>query len=145
MADEWPLRTYLELGAMPSAVPCARLHARQLMREWGLAELAETVELVVSEIVTNAVHASEGLTASRYAGQWIPGVPPVRLWLFSDRKAVLIQVWDGDHRMPVRQNAEDWEGEGGRGLMLVEAICADCGLYVPEEASGKVVWARLTI
>ena len=31
-----PLRSYLELGALPTAVPCARLHARHLMWEWGL-------------------------------------------------------------------------------------------------------------
>jgi len=35
MADEWPLRSYLELGALPSAVPCARLHAKQVLWEWG--------------------------------------------------------------------------------------------------------------
>src|SRR6266536_411255 len=35
MADHWPLQTFLELGALPGAVPCARLHARQLLWEWG--------------------------------------------------------------------------------------------------------------
>ena len=37
---EPPLRSYLELGALPTAVPCARLHARQLLWEWGMNELA---------------------------------------------------------------------------------------------------------
>jgi len=31
----WPLCSYLELGALPTAVPCARLHARHVLREWG--------------------------------------------------------------------------------------------------------------
>lgn len=62
MADtSWPLRSYLELGALPSAVPCARLHARLLAAEWGFEALAQTVELVVSELVTNAIRASEGV------------------------------------------------------------------------------------
>jgi hypothetical protein len=55
VTGRWPLRTFLELGALPSAVPCARLHTRQLLWEWGLAaDLADTAELLVSEIVTNA-------------------------------------------------------------------------------------------
>jgi hypothetical protein len=35
-ADPWPLQSHLELGALPTAVPCARLHARQMLWEWGL-------------------------------------------------------------------------------------------------------------
>jgi hypothetical protein len=31
----WPLRSHLELGALPSAVPCARLHAKHVLWEWG--------------------------------------------------------------------------------------------------------------
>jgi hypothetical protein len=34
-ASDWPLRSYLELAALPGAVPCARLHARQVLWEWG--------------------------------------------------------------------------------------------------------------
>ena len=55
---EWELRTFLELGALPTAVPCARLHVRQVLWEWHLGALADTTELLVSELVTNAVHAS---------------------------------------------------------------------------------------
>ena len=55
---QWPLRSYLELGALPTAVPCARLHARHLLWEWGLNGLAADTELLVSELVTNAVKAT---------------------------------------------------------------------------------------
>jgi hypothetical protein len=34
VTGRWPLRSFLELGALPSAVPCARLHTRQLLWEW---------------------------------------------------------------------------------------------------------------
>jgi hypothetical protein len=54
-AARWPLESFLELGAFPGAVPCARLHTRQVLWEWGLAALGETSELLVSELVTNAV------------------------------------------------------------------------------------------
>jgi hypothetical protein len=46
-AREWPLRTFLELGALPSAVPCARYHTRQVLWEWHLTEHADSAELVV--------------------------------------------------------------------------------------------------
>jgi hypothetical protein len=35
MAEEWPLETFLELGALPTAVACARWHAKQVLWEWG--------------------------------------------------------------------------------------------------------------
>lgn len=138
--NAWPLKSYLELGALPTAVPCARLHARELMWEWGLEALTDSVELIVSELMTNAVRATEGFVGSRYNGRWIPGVPPVRLWLWSDKQRVLIHVWDGNHQMPVRQEIEDVEAESGRGLLLVETLTADWGAYVTTGGTGKVVW-----
>ncbi len=42
-AGPWPLRESLELGALPGAVPCARLHARQILWEWALTPLTEAV------------------------------------------------------------------------------------------------------
>jgi anti-sigma regulatory factor (Ser/Thr protein kinase) len=127
----WRLRSYLELGALPGAVPCARLHVRQVLWEWHLAPRADTVELLVSELVTNAVRACGDLTA---------GVAPVRLWLCSDRTRVVIQVWDGSAHMPVRRDA-DPETEDGRGLLLVDSLSSGWGSYRPEGSSGKVVWA----
>ena len=136
----WPLQSYLELGALPSAVPSARLHARFVVAEWGLQELAELVELIVSELTTNAVQASQELVGSRYNRRWVPGTPPVRLWLHSDRERVLVRVWDGNDRMPMRQETEDVEAEHGRGLLLVETLSMNWGAYVAEGGSGKVVW-----
>ena len=137
---DWPFQSYLELGALPSAVPCARLHARQVLWEWGLQALADPVELIVSELVTNGLHASEGLTGSRYAGRWTPGVPPLRLWLHADDTRVVIQVWDGNDKLPTRQVA-NVGAESGRGLLLVEAMSTTWGSYQVEGSSGKVVWA----
>src|SRR2546423_12912574 len=60
MTDPWPLRSSLELGALSSAVPCACLHVKHVLWEWGLNELAESAELLVSELVSNAVNATGG-------------------------------------------------------------------------------------
>jgi hypothetical protein len=136
----WELRTFLELGALPTAIPCARLHTRQVLWEWHLDALSETAELIVSELVTNAVRASAGLTGSRRSGRWVPGTPPVRLWLSSDRQCVLIRVWDGNDRQPAPQTPGP-DAESGRGLLLVEALSTEWGSYPLERSSGKVLWA----
>jgi anti-sigma regulatory factor (Ser/Thr protein kinase) len=110
------------------------------MREWGLEALAETVELIVSELTTNAVQASEGLIGSRHSGRWRPGRPPVRLWVRSDGERVLVQVWDGNDQMPKKQTVGPDE-EHGRGLLLVESLSAEYGVYAFRGGEGKVVWA----
>src|SRR5258708_39759105 len=55
-APPWPLRDDLELGALPTAAGCARLHDRQIVLEWGLPALGDTSELLGSQLVTNAIH-----------------------------------------------------------------------------------------
>jgi hypothetical protein len=137
-----PLYSYLELGVLPTAVPCARGHTRLVLAEWGLRDLADPAEQVGSELVTNGVRASRGLVGSRFGGRWTAGVPPVRLWLLSDYRSVLVQVWDGSNRMPVRREL-DLESGSGRGLWLVAALSEDWGSFQPEHASGKVVWASV--
>jgi hypothetical protein len=140
--SRWPLRSHLILGALPSAVPCARLHAVHVLHEWGLRNLADDTGLIVSEIVTNGVRASADLVGSRYAGRWAPGRPPVRLWLHGHQERIAIRVWDASDRLPARQPA-DPGAEGGRGLLLVEALSDAWGCCRPPRPGGKVVWATL--
>ena len=113
-----------------------------MLAEWGLSDLADTAEQVVSELVTNAITASGQLIGSRFGGRWSAGVPPVRLWLLSDYSTVLVEVWDGSDRMPEPKYL-DPEGEHGRGLWLVEALSEDWGAFRPAHASGKVTWAAV--
>jgi len=136
----WPHQSYLELGSLPTAAPCARLHTKLVLWEWDLGALAETATLIVSELVTNAVQASRGLTDSRFADQWAPGTPPVRVWLSADEYRLVVQVWDGSDQPPVPQPVEP-EADCGRGLLLVGSLSAEWGSYAPEKCSGKVVWA----
>lgn len=135
-------QSYLQFRAMVSAVPCARGHVRLVLREWGLEDLADAVEQVVSELVTNAIKASSELAGSRFGGHWSPDAPPVRLWLLSDSRTLLVEVWDGSDQMP-RLKDLDPEGEHGRGLWLVEALSEDWGVFRPAHASGKVTWAAI--
>jgi anti-sigma regulatory factor (Ser/Thr protein kinase) len=135
-ASEWPLHSFLALGALDGAVPSARLHARHVLREWSLAALGDGAELVVSELVTNGVQASRAMTHAA-----------IRLWLASDRVQVVICVWDASPEPPVRMHAAE-DAEHGRGLLLVEAVSKQWGWFPAEPGSpradghhGKVVWA----
>jgi hypothetical protein len=139
----WPHQSFLELGALVTAAPCARLHTTLMLWEWQLGALVRTAALVVSELVSNAVQASADITGSRFAGQWAPGTPPVRVWLSADEHRLVIQVWDGSDRAPVPQPVAP-EADCGRGLLLVGSLSSEWGCYTPEKSSGKVVWAVVT-
>ncbi len=129
VTGRWPLRSFLELGSLPSAVPCARLHTRQLLWEWQLTVPSDTAELLVSELVTNAVQITQA--DGRNA--------PVRLWLLADRARLLMLVWDASPLPPVRVSP-DGDTENGRGLLLVEALSTRWDYY-GHHSGGKVVWA----
>jgi len=101
--------------------------------EWGFTPFTERVELLVSELLTNAVNASRTL-------EWIT---PVRFWLLSDEASVLVLVWDGNPQPPVRIDTSELD-EHGRGLLLVEALSDQWDWYVPREIGGKVVTALIS-
>ena len=129
--------SYLELGALLTAVPCARLHVRHLLWEWGLSALAEETELLTSELVTNAVKATAGQQQAA-----------IHLRLSSDHARVLVEVWDADPQPPApkafgEDGTPDPQDEGGRGLFLVAALSTRWDWYLTQEPSGKVVWCEL--
>jgi hypothetical protein len=131
--DRWPLHSFLELGALPGAVPCARLHAQQMLWEWHLTALSDTTGLLISELVTNAVSISRADARAT----------PVRVWVLSDGICVLIVVWDASLLSPVRVNSGD-EDESGRGLLLVETLSTRWNWYFPPQPEGgKAVWALI--
>jgi anti-sigma regulatory factor (Ser/Thr protein kinase) len=128
----WPLRDFIELGALDGSVPSARYHTRHILREWQLARLGDDVELVVAELVTNAVAASRAMDFPY----------PVRIWLLSDMASVLVVVWDASPQPPVFLDpAED--AEAGRGLLLVQAVSARWDWQASADG-GKVICALIT-
>jgi anti-sigma regulatory factor (Ser/Thr protein kinase) len=132
------LQTQLSLAALPTAPACARGHVRSVAHEWGLPGLAETAELLASELVSNSVQAYERSNLRAQSAI----IPVIRLRLVSDRLSIVIYVWDACDEMPVRQYAGPDE-IGGRGLLLVESLGKDWGAY--READGKVVWVLISL
>ncbi len=135
----WTFQSVLAIGALPTATPCARLHARTIVCEWGLGELADTIELIVSELVSNAVQASmDQDERPRYTDEH--GLACIHLRLSTDRQAALIEVWDENCKLP-RLNQPGLDDESGRGLLLVEALAERWGWDLPATGRGKIVWA----
>ncbi|KUO01873.1 phosphatase [Streptomyces resistomycificus] len=113
-----------DLAADPAAVSQARSNVSEQLSRWGLEELGFTAELVVSELVTNAI---------RY------GRPPIRLRLIHDGK-LLCEVSDDGSTTPHLRRARAFD-EGGRGLLLVAQLAGHWGTR--HARHGKTVWAEL--
>ncbi|MGW4755602.1 ATP-binding SpoIIE family protein phosphatase [Streptomyces chartreusis] len=114
-----------ELEADPAVVAPARSDVSRKLTDWGLEELAFVAELVVSELVTNAI---------RY------GRPPIRLRLIHDR-SLLCEVSDAGSTTPHLRRARVFD-EGGRGLLLVAQLAGQWGTR--HARRGKTVWAELS-
>ncbi|MEV5911634.1 SpoIIE family protein phosphatase [Streptomyces chartreusis] len=114
-----------ELEADPAVVARARSDVSRKLADWGLEELAFVAELVVSELVTNAI---------RY------GRPPIRLRLIHDR-SLLCEVSDAGSTTPHLRRARVFD-EGGRGLLLVAQLAGQWGTR--HARRGKTVWAELS-
>jgi hypothetical protein len=136
----WPLSAHLPLGALPTAVPCARMFTRVVLDEWGLARAADSAGLVVSELLTNSVRACTGPDGRpTYDGAFLP---VVHLRLACDHARVLVEVWDSVQHAPVARRAGPDE-EGGRGIALVQALSDRWDWATVPGWPGKVVWAVL--
>ncbi|WP_327666631.1 SpoIIE family protein phosphatase [Streptomyces sp. NBC_00485] len=115
-----------DLPADPAVVADARKEAARQLAEWDLEELVFTTELVVSELVTNAIRYAEG---------------PIRLRLIRER-ALICEVSDGGATAPHLRHPRTTD-EGGRGLLLVSQLTQRWGTrFVPE---GKVIWAEQSL
>ncbi|NED81499.1 SpoIIE family protein phosphatase [Streptomyces sp. SID11233] len=110
----------------PRSVGRARELARGQLLAWDLDDLVDTTELLVSELVTNALRYGEG---------------EIRLRLLRDRTLVC-EVWDAGLVQPRRRRARDTD-EGGRGLQLVGLLSAAWGSR--RTPRGKTVWFELPL
>ncbi|MCX2182885.1 SpoIIE family protein phosphatase [Streptomyces sp. SKN60] len=105
----------------PAQVPRARKFAVDQVDAWGLEEASFVTELVVSELVTNAI---------RY------GAPPIRLRLIRDT-SLICEVFDGSNTAPHLRRARAFD-EGGRGLLLVAQLTQGWGTR--HTTNGKTIW-----
>ncbi|MFD8706955.1 SpoIIE family protein phosphatase [Kitasatospora sp. NPDC059648] len=115
-----------EIEPDPAQVARARQLAADQLAVWGLEETAFVTELVVSELVTNAV---------KY------GQPPIRLRLIRD-SSLICEVSDGSATAPHLRRARTFD-EGGRGLLLVAQLTQGWGTR--HTTRGKTIWCAQTI
>ncbi|MET8246279.1 ATP-binding protein [Streptomyces sp. NPDC005202] len=128
-----PLRTWrLRYTPTPRNAVEARHGARCVLRSWGVpTETREAVELVVSELVTNAVRHGR-----------VPGRCFEVAMTYEGEKAVDIEVSDACPRRPLPADP-DPEATSGRGLLLVTAPAQSW--EVRDRGVGKTVWARVLV
>nr|WP_162002562.1 ATP-binding protein [Streptomyces sp. CB01881] len=110
------------------AVGAVRHRLRAALGDWGVPELADTAELLSSELVTNALlHTGQGAVFDAV--------------LTADLR-LRIEVRDGVGRLPGRRRDPDAEyATSGRGLVLVEALADAWGVQL--RGDGKVTWFEL--
>jgi PAS domain S-box-containing protein len=107
----------------PVMVADARKNASRQLSEWGLDEAAFVTELVVSELVTNAIRHAR---------------PPIELRLIHDR-TLICEVSDGSSTAPHLRRARTFD-EGGRGLLLVAQLTQAWGTR--QTVDGKIIWTE---
>ena len=156
----------LSLPATPSSPSAARAAIRPVLEQWGLHAQVETVELLLSELVTNAVrHAAGPAPAPRFdpeaveeldleslelalldnapmPGEHSPAGPRRQLEIVARRGggSLWVEVYDQDVRMP-RVRTATANDEGGRGLFLVDQLSRRWGAR--DTPAGKAVWFQI--
>ncbi len=132
----------LNLAAVLTAVTCARAFTKHTLCQCGLTALTDDAELVVSELVTNAV-AATGVTEPDPTWPDLAGVPLIEVRLRRFGWNLLVEVWDQNLTPPIPKEPE-LDDEHGRGLFIVEALCQRWDCFYPRHG-GKLVWAELAI
>ncbi|MFD7502474.1 SpoIIE family protein phosphatase [Streptomyces sp. NPDC059850] len=112
-----------DVPADPACVARSRRDVTERLTDWGLDEAAFATELVVSELVTNAI---------RHA------IPPIQLRLIHDH-SLICEVSDASNTAPHMRRARTFD-EGGRGLLLVAQLSRRWGSR--QTAEGKTIWAE---
>jgi anti-sigma regulatory factor (Ser/Thr protein kinase) len=109
-----------ELTPRPESAKVARDFTKMTLREWRMARLSDVAELVVSELVTNALR--HGLLSAR----WMPGEHPIRLRLLRQDPYLMCMVTDPESAGPVRIDSHGG-AESGRGLQVIESCSVRWG------------------
>ncbi|MCD7438083.1 PAS domain-containing SpoIIE family protein phosphatase/ATP-binding protein [Streptomyces lincolnensis] len=116
-----------DIPADPALVGPIRKQVVAQLERWSLSGVSFTAELVVSELVTNAI---------RY------GAHPIRLRLIHDETTLICEVSDTNHTAPHLRRAKTFD-EGGRGLLLVAQLTQRWGSRHTGE--GKTIWAEIAL
>src|ERR1700689_4119419 len=134
---ETPAVTSRALSARPEEARTARYFVRELLTCWGLEALADDAEMIIDELVVNAVlHGTRaGLIRAN------PGAALALRLLCMLRRVggVILAVLHPANEMPLPRQP-DWGGESGRGLQIVAALSHVWG-WSPIPGHGKAAWA----
>jgi anti-sigma regulatory factor (Ser/Thr protein kinase) len=130
----------LRLPAQSWAAAVARRHVGQLLQAWRLTAVTDTAQLLASELVANAVKAAQEMGASAL---FPAGSAAVELSVRCRQASVRIEVRDPNPELPAVQQAGPLD-EGGRGLLIVQALSGSWGCY-PAAGGGKVVWGEIAL
>jgi hypothetical protein len=145
------------LARRPESVKVARDFTRATLRGWGMTAVSDDAELVVSELVTNALRhamAGSGMAGSGMSGPGASGPgtsgpgasgpggePVIRLRLLAQAPYLMCMVTDPSREIPLRRESGP-EDATGRGLQVIESCSSRWGWHLLDEG-GKVVWALL--
>ncbi|WP_327365332.1 ATP-binding SpoIIE family protein phosphatase [Streptomyces sp. NBC_01217] len=115
-----------DLPSDPAAVSHARTHITEKLADWGLDCAAPTTELIVSELVTNAIRHAQ---------------PPIQLRLIHHAGSLVCEVADGGSTSPHLRRARNLD-ENGRGLFIIAQLAEHWGTR--HNHHGKTIWAEHT-
>ncbi|MGW2563011.1 SpoIIE family protein phosphatase [Streptomyces sp. NPDC001514] len=111
----------------PAIVAQARHHATTQLTTWNLTHTTYTTQLIVSELVTNAI---------RY------GQPPIQLRMIHENTTLTCEVTDTSNTTPHMRRARTYD-EGGRGLLLIAQLAQRWGTR--HHPTGKTIWTEQTL
>ena len=143
---ETPAVTSRPLNPVPEEARTARQFVRELLTCWDLGYLSDDAELIIAELVVNAVRhglrtAPHAVVAGAHGAPGVAGGSALRLCLLRRVGEVMLAVTDPSNEAPTPR-ATGWMGESGRGLQIVGALSYVWG-WSPMEGRGKAVWAVL--
>ncbi|MEV5703718.1 ATP-binding protein [Actinoallomurus sp. NPDC052274] len=125
------------LAAVPNAVSLARRLVAEVTLHWRLPdELVESTVLITSELVTNAIKATEVFQQTTGASD----IGCVKLRLRLNRPSLFTEVWDINPVLPTKRQANALD-TNGRGLGIIECLCVNWSAVHCREG-GKLVWAE---
>lgn len=122
-----------ELRHDPYAARTARGFTTNTLSAWGLSELLDDAELVIGELVINALRHGLSSRTAVFTGR------PVRIILALTEQSLICVVTDPSDEFP-KPRDPDSVSEGGRGLQVVAGISHRWG-WAPFGSPGKAVWA----